>query len=533
MAGVKNIRTEKKLAGRWSVVVMAMMMALGGCAQRESASDYVRRTSYAVAPTLPGPLKEEFARDSKAHAGTSGFRLIASGTDAFLSRLAMVRMAEHSVDLQYYSVHDDSMSQLLLEEMLRAADRGVRVRVLIDDLNIGKIDEMASVLDTHPLIEIRTFNPLTTTGHNPLVQMMHHVTELGRYSRRMHNKVLIVDNQLALLGGRNIGDSYFDASDDFNFSDLDVLSVGPIVPPISRSFDLYWNSEDAFPLEAIKENHASETLQRTIRVALAENWEAVAQRYPQLPIRELDARGQLRGKDGAMVWAKSELSVDLPEKVQPTEEETKSPPMQKLAALLKGAQKEFIGVAPYLVPQEEGVAVLKELTDRGVSVRLITNSLASTDVVPVHTAYDRYRQAMVENGVELYELKPMPGKRSRQTLFGSSSRSSLHAKTYVVDKREVVIGSFNLDPRSWQLNTEMAVIIHSPEIAARIYKMFEETVSPAMSYKVTIPEESRSLQWVTRDKEGREQVYDTDPEPGFWRSMMYGFFSLLPLEDQM
>jgi cardiolipin synthase C len=503
------------------------MVLCAGCASQ--ASDAARRESHAIAPTAATSLGRALADDVAEHPGESGFQLLTTGSEAFITRIALVQAAERTLDLQYYIVEDDRTGKVLLEEILRAARRGVRVRLLVDALKLGDVDDTLTVLNDHRHIEIRSFNPAATSGR-PGASIWGWLTEFERLTKRMHNKSLIADNQAAIVGGRNLGDEYFDSSSDFNFSDIDVLAVGPITAQISNSFDRFWNSPDAVPLAALNVPLPAEEIKRKVRDELSAHWEEVAASKRGNAIRRPQLVRRLTENTLPLFWAKGEVIVDRPEKVRQSDELTQSPPMARLDRLLDRARKEFIAVTPYLVPRDEGVEWLAGMTARGMKVRVLTNSLASTDVSAVHSGYARYRRALVENGVELYEFKPIPGKRTRQNIGNGDSRASLHSKVYVVDRAQVVVASFNLDPRSIELNTELALVIHSPAIAWQVVQMFENTIRPANSYRLVL--EGGELVWVTEEK-GKVERYHSDPGPGPWRRFKALFFSLMPVEGQL
>ncbi len=465
------------------------------------------------------------------HAGRSGFNLLAKGEDALRSRLSMIESAEHSLDLQYYMMLDDVTGKILLEAILRAADRGVKVRILVDYLNFHSTDSTWPLLESQNNIEIRVFNPPTTREDPWYKNLADFSTLISQFTRRMHNKILIVDQVVAIAGGRNLADAYFDAANDFNFHDIDVLAVGPIVTDMSKSFETYWSYNEAVPLDEVVKRRDNDEDIRELRNNLRQSWEDAAQKgtiLPKAPLAE-----QFAGEHIPLIWATAELMVDSPSKVDTIPGKTHSRPAAALAQQLKEADSEFIAVTPYLVPGEKGVERLKKLTTRGVRVRILTNSLASIDSVAAHVGYRRYRKAMLQAGVELYELKPQ-GKRQRSHRFSSSSRFSLHSKIYIMDRSDIIIGSFNLDPRSLRLNTESTLVIHSPELAQKVVSMFEEAIRPDDSYRVTLnPENSTELVWTTNDEEGNAEHYSHEPKAGFLRRIAVMLLSLLPIEDQL
>lgn len=474
-------------------------------------------------------------RDVAAHPGQSGFRLLATGSESYSLRLGLIGAAEKTLDLQYYSMHDDTTANLLIEAIVRAAQRGVRIRFLIDSINVSEVLETMSILDEFKNVQIRVFNPLITRDDGLLRRITRATVDLNEYNRRMHNKALISDNQMAILGGRNLGDEYFEENTDVTFRDIDILAAGPITAAISKSFDAYWNSRDAVPIGQLKKPKRDIKEIRKVRAALAAHWEEV--RKTEKGRKLLDSRlvEHVKNAEIAMVWAPAELVVDAPRKADPSHPEADvSRPLMRLDSLLERAMSEFIAVSPYFVPRDDGVKWLGDMVRRGLKVRIVTNSLASTDVVAVHTGYRAYREDVVRSGVELYEMKAIGDKPPRQRLLGASApaHASLHAKVYVVDGKELMVGSFNLDPRSVELNTEICLVIHSKELSAQIIKMFNEVTSPAASYRMMIDPESDRLVWIGAER-GKPVTLTGEPHAGIWRRLQTELIDLLPIEDAL
>lgn len=520
----------------FKILALLLCMVSTACVsgpRRPDASEYHRVESHAIAQTEKTSLGDALRPLEAAHKGQSGFMLLPNGHDSLRMRLALVMAAEKSIDLQYYAMHDDSAANLMLEALLRAAERGVRVRFLLDNISFADVEDSLSILDGNPNIQVRVFNPLTTKDQGLMGRINGLFVDFDKAVKRMHNKALISDNQLAITGGRNIGDEYFDEKANSNFKDMDLLHAGPITARISNSFDKYWNSDDAFPITTLRERDDDRDDRKALRADMKAAWDKEFHKEKSEGLLSTDIARDLKGGDMKFIWAKSELTVDEPEKIdESAEAAAASKPLSKLLGLLKSATFEFVAISPYFVPRDEGVAALQKLEDRGVHVRILTNSLASTDVVAVHTGYKKYREAIVKDGIELYEFKPTEGDRPKQRLFGSSAppQASLHSKVYVIDRKTVVLGSYNLDPRSTELNTEIATVIHSPELAAQVLKIFEQSIAPAQSYQVVMGK--NGLEWRTEDK-GKAVVYTHDPKAGIWRNTESTLFSLLPIEDQL
>jgi len=496
--------------------------------KRPSANEYPRTPSYAISANDSSALKDVIASKIVAHPGQTGFKLITTGKDSLLFRLAMIEAAQRSLDIQYYIIEDDMTGKLVLQALQTAADRGVRVRILMDDLNMRGSDTTWPLLNANPHIEIRIFNPFATRDEPLFTRISDVFTGLGQFSKRMHNKVMIADNQVAITGGRNVGDEYFDASSDFNFHDVDVLAVGEIVPHISKSFDQYWNNKESFPIAALHSLKADSKILSSFREHLQSHWQKKMQDdtiTEPSPLTE-----QLKNDRIALLWANAELAEDNPSKIDLPKAATDSKPANRLDNIAANTHHEFMIVSPYFVPGDEGTQTLAALVKKGVKVKILTNSLASTDVIATYTGYRRYRKSLVEDGIDLYEMQPIPGVHEHSRRFSSASRSSLHSKIYVADRHDVVIGSFNLDPRSVSLNTEMVLVIHSPELAGQLNAMFEKATSPSRSFHLVI--QNHQLEWIDSE-DGKEHTYESEPDSSFWQKLKLDLFALLPFEDQL
>jgi len=505
---------------------------LFGCSSHAASRQFPQVPSHAISPKADTSLGRAVRAEMATYPGLSGFRLMETGSSSFAIRLAMIQAAEKSLDLQYYAMHDDTTANLLLEAVRRAAQRGVRVRFLLDNIAFDEVDASLSVLDGMKNVEVRVFNPTVTRDDGIMSRIIKYTTDLKSMNRRMHNKMLISDNQLAITGGRNLGDEYFEENTDTTFRDLDILAAGPITYSMSESFDRYWNSKDAVPVGQLEKPRNGKDA-AALREALTKHWNEVHATEKGHKLLSSKLHERLKDADVKMTWAKAELAVDPPQKVNETGDNATSSPFARLDVMLDKGKKEFIAVSPYFVPQEEGVEWIKGLIARGMKVRVLTNSLASTDVVAVHTGYRPYRRELLKAGTELYEMRPVEGKRPQQRLIGSSApaHASLHSKVYVVDRKDVMIGSFNLDPRSISLNTEVALIIHSPEIAAQVVRMFDEVTAPEQSYELALSEDG-DLLWKTT-KDGADKVYTHEPEAGLWRNIQAGMIGLLPIEEHL
>ncbi|WP_233272705.1 phospholipase D family protein [Paraburkholderia acidisoli] len=525
---------------------IACLALAAGCATRPPASDLQRQHTEAVAPSTATPLGAALAAPEAAHPGQTGFRLLATGTDALQMRIALARAATKTLDMQYYIANEDTTGKLLLGAALYAADRGVRVRMLVDDLNFHDIDQLMASLNSHPNIEIRVFNPYGSSQESVFRRTTNVFTNIDAFTRRMHNKAMIVDNQLAIVGGRNLGDEYFSASPTLQFSDLDVLAAGPVTTQISQSFDAYWNSDFAYPLRTLNHQKFDAHDLDVARDDLRAHWHKDADPYNAKPLNATPLAQQIARGELGLTWATCQFVADKPEKIAGLPDGDMGDAMRATLARMNAAQKSVLIFSPYFVPHDTGVEAIRKLQARGVQVSILTNSLAATDAVAVQAGYSPYRVPMLQAGAQLYEFKPTlpsPNDSRRLGIVGSKSRASLHAKTYVVDESTLVIGSLNLDPRSANLNTELALIIESPPLAQRVAGYFRLATSPKVSYHVTLatPAELAQLRgsatasplvW-TDEEDGAIRTYNLDPGAGFYRNLLTGLFLLLPVDSQL
>lgn len=541
-------------AGPGRALVMARSIGLAllagmaaACTTLPPATSLDRPATHALAHPETTPLGRALGPQVAAHGGKSGFRLLTDGTDALQMRIALARAATQTLDLQYYIASEDTTGRLLLAAALYAADRGVRVRMLVDDLNFHDAKRLMAALSTHPKIEVRVFNPFGSARSSVFARTETFVTRLDRFTHRMHNKAMIADGELAIVGGRNLGDEYFSASPKLQFRDLDIVAAGPIVAEISKSFDAYWNSAGAYPVSVVDKQHFEPTDLHAAREALRDHWRRQAAAVGAKPLSDAPLAEQIAHEQMGLNWANATVSVDSPRKVTAPDDDYRSPPMHHLAELLRGAQHEVLLLSPYFVPHDAGVKLLADLTHRGVRVAVLTNSMAATDAVAVQAGYSPYRSALLRNGVELYEYQPLQREGSR-FFAGSESRASLHAKAYVIDRRMLVIGSLNFDPRSAHLNSELALFIDSPALAGAVAKLIDQSMSPSVSYQVRLstPAEDAQLRalgapvsglvW-TGDAPGEGGPYlrtwVLDPNAGFVRNLLTGLFLLLPIDSQL
>ena len=458
----------------------------------------------------------------------SGFRLLSAGLDAFVARGALIELADRTLDLQYYIFHADNAGAVVVDRLLAAADRGVRVRLLLDDWGtLDKSDEAVAALDAHDNIEIRLFNPYRhRSGARKFAELL---TGFARINRRMHNKQLIADGHAVVLGGRNIGDEYFELG-NVDFQDLDVLACGPLARQSEESFEAYWKSDLAVPIRSLARTSLSAGSADELRRRVRHRVKTLACSPYIESLREAPLARALRAHELQLTWAESRLLADPPEKLK-TPAGTSDDMFlgARLAPHVRAVREELLIVSPYFVPGTRGVGFFGDKARAGVAVRILTNSLAATDVWLVHAGYRKYRRALLERGVSLFELTPQAqGDAGVNGLVGSS-HASLHGKTVVLDRRSVFIGSVNIDPRSLEQNTEVGVLVESPALAREVAALFESWTAPERSYELALSRSNDGVVWrSTRD--GQPAEYGVEPDVGMARRLGARIFSLLPIE---
>ncbi len=490
--------------------------------------------SYALPPTDSNHLEAAVLDGLPDSPDTNDVRLVDQNAMAFAYRAETAAAAERSLDVQYYVWNDDFTGRLLAAELMRAAERGVRVRVLVDDIDARAKHDVFLVADLHPNIEVRIFNPFYSR-EGTVGWLTEWTLRADRLNRRMHNKAWIADNRIAIVGGRNVGDEYFGASPHSNFSDLDILLSGPVVTEVSAAFDVYWNSPNAVPVSRFDGRKPKpEQLQALIEAARTYRSEAVDSHYVAA-LRDPENRAELLASRPPPLRVPSvQLLVDDPAKIgSKAKVAGVSNVLAGLEAAMSSARHELLIFSPYFVPRREGRRGLVKQAQRGVHVAVLTNSLAATDVAAVHTGYARQRRELLAGGVELFEMKRRVGSEEGRTQISltGSSRASLHTKAMIIDQRWVFIGSMNLDPRSAFINTEMGVLIESEALASQLRTQFERATSPELSYHVVL-EPHEGLVWYDRVN-GRERRLEREPDASVGRRLGVTLLRVLPLDSQL
>ena len=490
---------------------------LSACAS--APIDYPRSPSLALTETGDTQLARDSSDWRKQSPASNGFYPLIKGKDAFGARLALMDVAQVSIDAQYFLMKPDNAGLVFSAGLFEAAERGVRVRFLLDDIFTTVDDASLSLLNDHPNIELRIFNPIARKG----IYAFNYVGNFKLANRRMHNKSFTVDNQVAVVGGRNIAVEYFQLETSGEFIDFDMLVSGPVVQDVSASFDTYWNHKLAVPFEALltekeregqgqRQQDAQEQMEKSGNSIYAEATHTRVMR--QLLAGELDP-----------YLAEARMIVDDPDKLLHEVSETYQIVATEIGKVLGAAQSEIIIFTPYFIPGDRGMKLIGELRERGVRIILVTNSLATNNHTPVHSAYSSHRKAVLEAGVELWEARADAAKITAPDGSTQLEHLTLHTKGILIDRRQIFVGSLNLDPRSIDINTEMGILIDSP---ALVGEMTDNVMSriPDMAYRVKM-DEKRKLTWhATID--GQEVVETSEPQTSAWRRFQAWFMKIAP-----
>ncbi len=521
---------------------IAVAAFVSGCATLPPGSSYPKTASSALAQPELTRLGRQFADAARRNPGASGFRMLAVGVDGFLARVQMIDAAERTLDLQYFIFRTDETGKLLAAAVLRAADRGVRVRLMLDDGETKPGDEQMAALDAHPQIEIRVYNPFAYRGSSLFLRGLEFSFNSARLDYRMHNKLMVVDNSIALVGGRNVGDQYFQIDPESQYADDDVFAAGPMVQRLSATFDEFWNCALAIPARALTKGMTSEA-------ALAKYREVLTAHRQQVKADGMDystriASGEplasiLSGKL-PLIWARAQLVYDSPDKKSVDKGEMVGRLMHKpVAAAVADVQSELLMISPYLIPGDEGMQLFAELRKRNVTVRILTSSLEATTVILAQAGYMKYRVPLLEMGAELYEIRSLLGDSRGSGQTANISRFgnySLHAKLFVLDRQRLFVGSMNFDQRSMHLNTEIGLIIDSPELAQQAARRFEAMASPPNSYQVLLqPRDggrSPELVWRTQEQ-GKLVDYDREPARNNAQRLQVKLLRLVAIDEEL
>ncbi len=507
----------------WLIPIALMFLA---CASLPEPEPHMKTLTLAYEPH-PDRSLAVLARDLTADSeeGTSGFLKLFRNDDAMHWRILLADMAEETLDMQYFIWKADASGDLLLDHVIMAADRGVRVRLLIDDIYIIGADKSVAALSQHPNIEVRLFNPMQGRGTSTLFFVLEYLGNIKQLNHRMHNKAIIADNRFAVVGGRNIGNEYFGLNPKHNFTDFDVVAFGPVAKKVSAAFDLYWNNQWAYPGEALLQNYKNQELLPDLLEELDE--ELVKNEHLLVEFDELakDQAALLVQLEKNKKSGTAKVIYDEPligEEIPPAQL------IESLGELARDAQHELLISTPYFIPDEDFFAEIPEMISRGMRVVILTNSLGSTNHPIVHSGYKKHRKKVIEMGVKLFELRHDASARGKfDTPPVKSKAFGLHAKYIIIDRRFTFVGSLNLDPRSIYINTEVGVIIDSPTLAEAAAKEFEEELKPENSWQVLLDDEGR-LFWQSGDT-----IIRKEPARSSWQRFQAWFFGLFDLDDQL
>ncbi|ENW07386.1 hypothetical protein F934_00501 [Acinetobacter beijerinckii ANC 3835] len=466
----------------------------------------------------------------------TGYYVLFDPLEALAARLRLIDKAEKTLDLQYYIWDNDKVGAVALHALIRAADRGVKVRLLIDDNNAKQTEGIFLALAQHPNIEVKLFNPYRFRKYRGIDMVL----DLKRINRRMHNKSFIADHKVALIGGRNMTNQYYNVSDSYQFSDVDVMLVGTAVNDISNSFDDYWNHDYAYDVQEVVKQKSHRLSYESLKQQLDEHYKKVTvQNYLDLTSNS-QAIDSLINRDIALDWVKAEVVKDSPDKIKSKAKKQEHLNFQLINHLEK-PEKNIDLISAYFVPEKKGAKILSELAQDGVHVRVLTNSFKANDVAVVHAFYGKYRQNLLENGVELYEFLPALDKddldkhtedlaKKAKVNIKGLSRSSLHAKLMALDEKQVFIGSFNFDPRSAYLNTEIGVLLNSPTLARSVHSTMDQNLSK-YAYKLVLNAENK-ITWQRQTPLG-PVIYTKEPRMKWWQRAGMKVISWLPIEGFM
>lgn len=500
-------------------VILLLVTISAGCA---SLPEEIEHPHEPPVTQLSSTLSELIDTYRPEQPGMSAVLLQETGWDALAQRLALIETAEHSIDIQYYIWSADVSGRYLVKRLIAAAERGVRIRVMLDDINLNEREHLLAALDRHPQIEIRIFNPIPS--RRGLAKWLNVLGDFSRLNRRMHNKSFTVDGALSIVGGRNIGDEYFDLSDEINFRDRDVLVAGAVVTDIQTSFEQYWNCRWSYPVNLLSDK-ASIDLPALDEVTVPRYRD-----YPSLPEGNAIANRFLKDLMNELFWVRARFISDAPVPVDVNDSSKPKVTARLLGELANQANHEIILESAYLILDDRQLEVLQKLSNRGVEIKALTNSMASNDLITNHSGYAGRRRGMLDHGMQLFELKPDANLCEESTRDLSkcypTATYGLHAKSVVFDRRVVCIGSFNLNLRSTYLNTESLLVIENQQIAESLADEMEQAMQEENSWHLQL--QKGELLWYSGTKNSL-----SEPETGQWERIKSRFLQLLPIEKYL
>ncbi|NJD32327.1 MAG: phospholipase D family protein [Gammaproteobacteria bacterium] len=504
--------------------LIGIALSLGACASLQPRPDTPHESALPAGQATM--LDKAIAPAEEKHAGESGFRLVSQGPEAFAIRARTAIVAGRSLDVQTYIWNNDGTGMALAYLLLQAADRGVKVRLLVDDMDARSKNYGFAALDAHPNMEVRMFNPFQSR-YGTLGYLFEAAGSFDRINHRMHNKTWIADNRVAIVGGRNLGDEYFGASEDVNFVDLDFAMVGPIVRDASASFDKYWNSPMAYPMSVLAPKDVNTAALEDLRKKIDAYVPTESQKRFTEDLKQIDEIRRMIGGDWPMEWsARYQFMSDDPLKaIGQGGGVAGSQVLTLLSPMVKSSRKNLTVISPYFVPGKQGTEVFVDAAKAGSDVGVLTNSLAANDVAMVYGGYSEWREPLLKGGVKLWELKPQPGSKTKSSFFGSSG-ASLHTKALTVDGRYIFVGSFNLDPRTPSLNCEQGVFVDNVALSHQLEQLFNLQSSGTRAWEVTLVD--GELRW----SDGKK-TWDSSPEASAGRKFQAWLAKVLPVSSQL
>ena len=522
--------------------ILVLLSLMTACSSLNIHAPIPKEYSTAFSHPEQTSLGRQYIKSANGHNGLSGFYILNNGLDGFYARALLIDKAEASLDLQYYIFRQDDTGKLLTAHLLKAADRGVKIRILVDDAATEDGDQQLMTLSAHPNIQVRVFNPLNYRGHDHLLRLVEMTARKSTLDYRMHNKLFIVDGAVALFGGRNIGDEYFQTDPDSQFGDDDVFTIGPVIQKLSHSFDEYWNSNMVIPAQTVDSTLASAESLEHFKLALSKDCKALEDEpgtFSKLSTASSRVNGLVAGSTSP-TWASAEVIYDRPDKKE-TEDDNMAGSLiyQSFAELAKASRSEMLVVTPFFVPGDDGMALFKDLHERNVETKVLTNSLESTPELAAHSGYKHYRKDLLALDIKLYEIRASLGKvagsgESKKLL--SWGNYGLHAKQYIADRKKIFLGSMNFDQRSLHLNTEIGMVINSPELAKQEAERFKHLADPENSYQVHLKNDpatkQNALVWVTKEN-GKLAESNDEPSKSFGEKLKTDLMSILPLDDEL
>ncbi|MQW91323.1 phospholipase D family protein [Acinetobacter wanghuae] len=528
--------TSHKRAKASILLSLSLVLAVPACStlpkqvEQQTQNAFERDTSHTSLSKIIEPLRQQ-------NIGLTGYHVLYDPLEALAARIQLIHKAEKSLDLQYYIWDNDKIGAMALHAIIQAADRGVHVRLLIDDNNAKKMEGIYLALDQHQNIDVKLYNPYRFRKYRP----MDMVLNLKRINRRMHNKSFIADNQIALIGGRNMSNQYYNVSDNYQFSDVDVLLVGAASDEIIHSFDEYWNDEYAYQVKTIVNPQHYSLRFDSLKSQLEQyNHEASVQNYLDLANRSQNFNKWL-DQNIQLDWVEAEVVKDSPSKIKSKAKKEEHLNFQ-LLQLLEKPEHSIDIVSAYFVPEKSGADRLIDVAKDNVQVRVLTNSYNANDVPLVHAFYAKYRQRLLENNVQLYEFLAAPeaknlnentqeiAEKAKVSMKGLS-RSSLHAKLMAIDEKQVFIGSFNFDPRSAYLNSEIGVLLNSPALARTVHQTMDQNLSK-FAYKLVL-DANKSINWKIKKANDEIKTYPSEPKMKWYEKAAMKVIAWLPIEGFM